>query len=339
MHHFGCIVAVSIACSRELIMPLPTGPRKRAKTAPPSPPGPARKLVEVSPHRTTGGAYIEGLTPWHAEHESYLEKHTIAALSLCHDITEIKSQGIEHHYQTSNGENRRYTPDFVVTQVAEARPVNIEVKALPSLSHEEAVSKYQEIAKHFRSKNEIFIFITDVQLFEEPRFKNVKLLYRYVTSHIPEHILLNATTALSSGPMKISEILKNTNLELVDIYTLIAKRKICFEWSAPLGSNTPISLPSQPFEGLTLETIINSSRYSRLLAELAMGRHPTDKQLLANAKALRLRRSNAGPQNYVGGDIKQPPLRDRREEELPRGTAWDSRDRTPGLHILSIIKR
>lgn len=320
-------------------MPLPPRPSKRAKAAPPPPPGPARKLVEVSPHRTTGGAYIDGLTPWHAEHESYLEKHTIAALSLCHDITEIKSQGVEHHFQTSNGENRRYTPDFIVSQVAEARPVNIEVKALPSLAHEEAISKYQEIAKYFRSQNERFIFITDVQLFEEPRFKNVKLLYRYVTSQIPEQILLNATAALSAGPMKISEIQKTTTLELVDIYTLIAKRKICFELGAPLSRETSISLPNLPFEGLTLETIINSSRYSRLLAELAMGRHPTDKQLLENAKALRLRRSNAGPQNYVGGDIKQPPLRDRREEELPRGTAWDSRDRAPGLHTLPIVKR
>lgn len=320
-------------------MPLPARPSKRAKATQPSPPGPARKLVEVSPHRTTGGAHIDGLTPWDAEHESYLEKYTVATLALCHDITEIKSQGVEHLFQASNGENRRYTPDFVVVQATEARRINIEVKALTSLAHEDAASKYREIAKYLLSQKERFVFIADVQLFEEPRFKNVKLLYRYVTSKIPEDVLPNATAALSTGPMKISDILKTTTLELVDIYTLISQRKICFDWSTQLSTDTAISLPNHPFEGLNLEKIINSSRYSRLLAELALGREPTDKQLLATAKTLRLRRTNAGPQNYVGGDIKQPPLRDRGDAELPRGKVWVSRGRAPGLNILPIVKR
>lgn len=281
---------------------------------------PVRTLVEVSPYRTTGGASIDGLTPYAAEHESYNERHAIATFALCHDVSAFASQSSEEQYIDQSGKLRRYIPDFDVT--AWVPRLIVEVKALDSLVRDDAIDKYQAIANNYRNQKQPFAFLVDAQIEEAPRFGSVKLLFRYVTSPLPEGVQRKAKGALTSGPMTISALCNAAKLQLVDIYTLIAKKHLCIDWSAPLSSDALVSLPGQPFEGLRLEHILRSTRYGRLLADLALGRRPTDQQLLASASAWRRCRRPDGPFSCVGGFSRAAPLRDLGEEESRPRKPW-----------------
>lgn len=286
---------------------------------------PVRTLVEVSPYRTTGGASINDLTPYAAEHESYNERHAIATFALCHDVSAFASQSCEEQYVDQSGKLRHYIPDFEVT--AWVPRLIVEVKALDSLVRDDAIDKYQVIARHYLKQNQPFAFLVDAQLEEAPRFASVKLLFRYVTSTLPEGVQRNAERALARGPLKISDLCNIANLQLVDVYTLIAKKHLCIDWSVPLSVDALASLPGQPFNGLHLEHILRSTGYGRLLADLAMGRRPTDQQLLASAPTWRRHRRPDGPYSCVGGFSRATPLRDLGEAESQPRKPWRRGDR------------
>lgn len=289
---------------------------------------PARVLVECSPHRITGGTSIKELSDNHIEHESHIEFHAIATLSLCHDVLGMDSQATKEEYW--DGDVKRiHTPDFQVKTFQHPRLL-VEVKSLEHFIQSSKLQKYLHIARHYRQRQQPFVFLVDAQLEHEPRFSSVILLSRYVTSKVPEVAVSHATSALESGPLSIFELMEKACLELVDIYTLIARRTICFDWSKTLDQNTSVSLPNQPYKGLQLDDILNSTRHSGLLAELALGCEPTDKRLLADAAAWRQSHCPLSPFNFVGGFSGQPPLRDLRNEEHSPRAPWRRRNFAPG---------
>lgn len=51
-----------------------------------------RHPVSSAPHRSTGGARIDGLTLGPVEFESPLERHALATLALCHDVLGASSR-------------------------------------------------------------------------------------------------------------------------------------------------------------------------------------------------------------------------------------------------------
>lgn len=290
----------------------------------------ARTLVECSPHRTTGGGALLGLTEGDAEYESRNEANAIDTMSLCHDVVSIASQPVTDTY-LFDGKTRRYTPDFIVrTFVPDLR---IEVKSvstlMPDLASQE---KYLAIAKMYREKGIGFAFLVDAQLEHQPRFDNVRLLQRYVGSPIPADVCERAAQTLgSAGPLSIAELQARASLERVDVLTLIAQRHLCFDWKTRLhSSSTIVSLPNQPYGGLYLADILRSTRFGDSLEEMALGRPATDKRLMAYAKTWRRPDYHIEPWAYVGRPQFQPPLRHlEATEQLPRSPER-RRDFAPG---------
>lgn len=278
----------------------------------------ARTLVECSPHRTTGGGHFIGLTERNVEYEYRNEAHAIHTLVLCHDVHKISSQPITEPYEHL-GTTHRYTPDFIVDTFLPG--LRIEVKSVENLLKDTARSdKYLAIAAMYTKAGIGFAFLVDAQLEQQPRFSNVQLLHRYVTSNAPADTERRALAALSKAPLSVTELKTRANVDLVDIWTLIARRRICFDWATRLDpQNTLLSLPNQPFEGLKLEDVLRSTRFGDSLAALAVGRRTTDQRVLADAETWRRPDRHPEPWSFVGGTDFTTPIRDLgREERLPR---------------------
>ncbi len=263
------------------------------------PVGPSRNVIKSAPHRTVGGGRFPGLSQTDLTHESHNERHALLTLALCHDVTAIASQAGEEPYEL-NGQQRHHTPDFVVDAFVPG--LRIEVKSITSLARPEAIEKYRAVAQGYRKRGIPFAFLVDAQLEEQPRFRTVKLLCRYVTSEIPEGVAEQAEAALQDGSLPIVELISRSKLQLVDILTLIAKRRLCFDWSLPFDSkNIIVCLPGQPFGGLLLESILCAGRFGGFLAQLAVGRGSPDQRLLADAATWRQLRRPLAPWQFAGG--------------------------------------
>lgn len=267
----------------------------RKKRSPDAP----RSLVDATPYRTTGGGSFPGLTHKDIEYESTNELNSIRTLALCHDVYQITSQPEKESY-ILDGIQRQYTPDLLVeTFVPQLR---LEVKSIGTLARDAvAVNKYLAIANTYRARGQPFALLTDVQLEERPRFGNVLLMSRYLAGAVPKHSQVAACQALHDGPMLAKHLMDVATLKLVDVLSLIAQRKVCFDWNKSWNPDSSmVSLPGQPYEGLRLENILRSTRYGDILEGLALGRRPTNKQLLEDAKTWRRNDCLAKPWSIVG---------------------------------------
>lgn len=283
-------------------------------------PQPVRTLHKTSPHRTVGGYFVEALTPYVAEYESYNEKNAINTLLLCHDVTEIRSQPKKFNYIKKDGKSGSHTSDFEV--ITESGPIFLEVKAIENLLEKSSLEKYSYIARHYLMCNQRLAFLTNVQLEERPRFDSVLLLRRYVNSEINHDALVIAQQMLLSGPLTINAILDGSPVTLLDIYTLIARKFLCFNMITPLGRDTQVSMPNQPFKGLSIESILRSTRYGDLLEKLAMGRLPSDQSIVAAAKNWRQLNNNSTIWGMVGGFTEFAPIRSVSEIGFLRGAKY-----------------
>lgn len=289
---------------------------------------PARCLVDSVPHRSTGGASIPGLTLGVVEHESSLERHALATLALCHDVLAMESQPGECY--EFDGTLHTYHPDYALL-MASGQRVRVEAKSPACLVREKALAHYLPMARWFRANGQPFVFLTDAQIEARPRFDSVRLLCRYLAGTLPDSVLPRIQEKLQTGPRPLAELAApEAGLPLVALYTLLARRHLCFDWNAPLDIRATVSLPGQPYGGLHLADVLHSTRYGHLLAELALGRRPADQSVLAAAAAWRPRRRDLTPFNFVGGHGGQAPLRDLGQGECLPGTPWRRRDHAPG---------
>jgi len=301
--------------------------KRRAKKLE-GPNAPSRQLVEVSPHRTTGGLLVEELTPYPAEYESAYEKLVIPRLLLCRDIKKVYSQQ-ERTYLDQDGVERQYTADFLIEHGN--IETLIEIKPLEFLFHPEHLPTYLAIAKHFRKTAQAFAFIVDEQLFSEPQRTNTNLLMRYLTSPLPSEALARVVEVFQrEQTIVVTELCDAASCSLAEVYTLIAQRRLCFDWSYKLTKSSLVSLPDQPFKGLFLGDIFRATRHGDLLAALALGRGTADQYRLEITTAWRQTRPPLTPWNFVGGFSKATPLRDLGEAELSPRKSWERRDRAPG---------
>lgn len=294
----------------------------------------AWNLVDCTPHRSAGGGFFPGLTEIDAEYESGHEANALKTLVLCHDVQKIASQPAEEPY-LNEGKVHHTTPDFIVDAFVPG--LRIEVKALRTLARSErALGVYAAIGRAYLERGEAYALLVDAQLEEEPRFHNVKLLHRYVTSQVPRETLSRVLAALRDGPLSISVLVERAALHLNDVGALIARRHICFDWGTTINwETTLVSLPDQPYGGLKLEHVLRSTRYGPFLDALAMGRQPADRRILADASAWRRHDYPIGPWSVVGGYEYRPPIRSLRPEELSPRSNKRRRNYAPGLRTVA----
>lgn len=293
--------------------------------------GVLRKLVDCVPYRTTGGRHLESLTLYPIEHESHNEKHALWLLPLCHDVLRIFTQASRESYSDEEVIERFHIPDITVETPTGS--LSLEIKSLQWLFRDESLNKYQQVARGYLDQKKRFAFLVDAQIEQNPMFGSVKILRRYMQCEIIPETQGKALQLLQGGPLNIADLMGRSSIRLVDVFVLIARRVICFDWSQPLNESTLVSLPDQPFEGLKLENILRSTRYGGLLAELALGRRPTDQSIMADAPLWRQFRSPPGPFQFIGGFPGGLPLRDIGIAESCTGTIWNRRDRAPGAYV------
>lgn len=290
----------------------------------------ARNLKKSVPHRTVGGFNVHEVNEFPVEYESYNERNTTLLLALCHDLSRIKSQPFVFEYIDEHGKHRKHTPDFEATSNT-GEMLYLEVKAIEDLLQPKNIAKYIQIAKEYYRKGIKFRFLTNIQIENQPLLGAVKLLFRYLNSPASLVHLERAQTLLNDGAMSISTLMEKAQLELRDVYTLIAKRHLTFDLSKPLNRDSYVSLPNQPYKGITLEAILCSTRYGDLLQKLALGHQPTDQSLLAAAKNWRQSDNHADLWSVVGGFAELAPISDASSSGFLRGPKL-RRAFAPGLY-------
>ena len=113
-------------------------------------PGNTDSVVNSSPHRTTVGAFVRGLTNGRNEYESRNETNALAALFMCCDIKSTVFQQFKKSY-LSNREKRFYTPDFIVE--ANEAELQQETENISNLENaENQLDKYLAIAASDRDR-------------------------------------------------------------------------------------------------------------------------------------------------------------------------------------------
>lgn len=273
--------------------------RRAGKSA--STKGPARVLIELSPHRQVGGLHFPGLTLYPAEWEAPIERHLIRLALFCHDVRLIETQPEELPYTDVDGD-KHYTPDVALT--LDRGRIFIEDKPLAILVREENLAKYLDIVRFLRTQGHALEFITEDQI-PETWLKNANLLRLYL---VPDRVVtlpdIIADT-LREGPRTIEDVLTTTAaaVTLADMYSLVAHRLLCIDWDERLGRRARVSLPDKPdsFQRLTYDRVRAAGRFADLLAEMAVGRRPPDQRLLAARSARRRPLSAASATGFVDG--------------------------------------
>ncbi len=272
--------------------------KKHARNARKKAPGPVRTIIDQCPHRITGATEYPGLTPYPAVWEGWNERQLLALLPFCEGLISIKAQPQTFSYRYQD-KDRTYTPDVLIeTRDGE---VLIEVKSLHYLIKPKNLDLYTAIAAELRLQGARLQFITDDQM-KRVWYRNAYFLRRYLQREVSEVTIAHIHDRLREGPLRVADLQSTEGVaDLADIYALIAQCKLCFDWDERLDTDVFASLPNQPFERLTYERIRTAGRFADLLAEMALGRRPSDQRLLAATSARRRPLSTASPLGFVGG--------------------------------------
>jgi len=310
---------------------------KKPKKLKPELAGPVRYLPDAAPHRMAGGWNVEGITPYDAGHESENEKNALWLLALCHDVTEIRSQPSKEEYEDASGNLCTHIPDFLVTTTD--GPLYVEIKSLSELCRPKSLDKYTSVARGYMKRGKRFALLVDAQLRQEPLFRTISILRRYVNSEMEAKKAASILGKLKHGALTALELLKDEDISLVDIFTMMAQRKICFDLSRPVfAEQLSLSLPDQPFEGLKIANILHSTRYGDLLERMAMGHRPTNQSELARAQNRRQFNQPVNPFQFFGGFTASPPIRDLGKSESHARKTWDRRSQAPGAQFIQAYK-
>ena len=129
-------------------------------------------------------------------------------------------------------------------------------------------------------------FVTDDQM-PERWVKTANQLRRHLRLQVPDDDTHAILEALRLSSKSIAAVLEATRplVQLEHIFNLIGLGKICMDWDAPLTRASAVSLPGQPYKRMSYARICKHGRFVNLLEEMALGRHPADKQRLACARA------------------------------------------------------
>jgi hypothetical protein len=286
---------------------------------------PARSLHKSAPHRTVGGIQVNGIA---VEYESYNERNAIFFLAICHDVIQIRSQPIRLSYTDEKDRSRHHIPDFEI-MTSDGDVCYLEIKAIENLLQPDNLQKYSLIAKAYIKQQLALKFLTNIQIEQQPLFDVAKLLFRYHNFPVSTQLIQQASLVLANGGMDIREYLQITNAQLRDVYALIAQKHITFDLNRPLGMSSSISLPNQPYQGVTFEKIVSSTRFGDFLERLAMGHVQANQSLMATAKAWRQLDNRPQLWGVVGGFCELSPLRDALQGEFCRSPGR-RRDSAPG---------
>jgi hypothetical protein len=273
---------------------------RRRPTFPEMPKQPAREIISKTPHQRTGEIDIPWLMPYPNQFQLANEPLAILTFAMCHDVSAIASQGEKVSFKF-DGKAKSHYPDLWIRQ--DGKALLVEAKSAKDLMRPKNLEKYSAIGRDLHEQKKPYKFITDSQLQVEPRNQNVTRLARFLSVEPTPMAVEFARTNLATGKKSIRDLaaIDPKVFSIADAYTLVARRTITFDWGLPFGPDSEVSLPNQPFKGLMSNDVFFSGGYDDLLAELAMGRQPTDQQRMAAEANRRRKIHTSSPFDCVGG--------------------------------------
>lgn len=189
---------------------------------------PARKITNHGREIVTGGFASKktgAIIPW----ESQIERDFLFHLEFDHSVLSYRSQAIKIEFNFQ-GKVTSHFPDIQVV-----RPNNqidyYEVKPAHVTESSEFQEKTKIITEHLARQGHGYSVVTDKDIRVEPKFGNLKLLYRYLNVEISpddEKTILD----LLNKQMPIhafSDLLDDHDFDLADCYALMAREKIDFD--------------------------------------------------------------------------------------------------------------
>lgn len=284
----------------------------------------ARQVVRLNPHRSIVTGHLPGLAPYPLAWESYLEQIATKLLSVCHDVRSIATQPTVLEIHTAE-RSRKYHPDLLLKLETEGglESILVEIKPLAVLVLEPTLTRLLQVADECMNQGIRFCILTDDQIYAGPNRQNALLLWRYMKGAMPpaDRIERLSMCLERGGPMQIQQLLDAADIDLVDVYTLLAKRLLRFSKSEVINRRALVALPAHT-GGLRYADVQAAGRYGDLVEEVALGHRPPDWRILETQALQRRPRPGAGVFSAVGGFSGAAPLRDLRPEEYSPRSAW-----------------
>lgn len=97
--------------------------------------------------------------------ESLLEKEAIQYFEKNMEVISFQEQPELFHYYDHNGQQREYYPDFLLILKSDHK-LYVEVKPISKLT--KLKDKYEQILEAYKTRKEILMILTDVDLRHEP---------------------------------------------------------------------------------------------------------------------------------------------------------------------------
>lgn len=204
----------------------------------PHAPKAARKVVTGAPWRPVH-RFASVKAARRIECESYLERDYCYLLDADPHVLDYASQPETFSYRDGDID-RRYTPDFLVAyadhhEIVEVKPFDL-LKKRPT--------NWDAIKQAILERGFIFRIVTDLDIREEPRLTNAKLLARYrgpILKSDEAHRV--RATLYEHRPKTLGELASLARLGsdwCVLVYGMVLAGEFRVDLNVPLGSATPI---------------------------------------------------------------------------------------------------
>lgn len=194
-----------------------------------------KKIIGKFPSRKNGRAV------WY---ESQLERDLIHLLEIDPDVVSYREQPFKIRY-VLNGGIHLYTPDFLVERTK--RKQVVEVKTEKDAEKEENKAVFARAALICQRDGYEFVLATDKTIREQPRLDNVKLLYKYSGTPVPNEHQIHAYAFFAKRKKStIAEMVnffasKGSGMQVV--YALIYLGILWVDLSKPIGAKSIVSMP------------------------------------------------------------------------------------------------
>ena len=164
--------------------------------------------------------------------ESQLEKKACLLFEFSPAIKGYNEQPTPIHFHHEDG-IRKYTPDFVL-ELTTGASVYVEVKPASKLSCDELKEKFRNIDTYFTRNGFDFILITDEELNQPTRLRNLNFLRPHLSSKCSKNLVVSISTDFDKNmPITLEDLITHTgSLNLT--YSLIAQGVFIFDLDYPL---------------------------------------------------------------------------------------------------------
>lgn len=122
---------------------------------------PARQVVKPTTHRSVGIVHVGWFQPEGIVHESELEAAFVRHAVLCPAVRAIQAQPFRLAWRDSQGTDREYVPDYLVT-LADGSRIVVEVRPARFVAQDR--SKFAAAAHSLASKQISYVVVTDEHL-------------------------------------------------------------------------------------------------------------------------------------------------------------------------------